>query len=66
MENRYEQTMLMLSTLRHFGYGNYDCVVKNGTYCKYVKEIDEDGDSSFGKMIYDFVEKILENERSSL
>ena len=56
----------MLSTLRHFGYGNYDCVVKNGTHCKYVKEIDEDGDSSFGKMIYDFVEKILENERSSL
>ena len=34
--------MLMLSTLRHFGYGNYDCVVKNGTHCKYVKEIDED------------------------
>ena len=66
MENRYEQTMLMLSTLRHFGYGNYDCVVKNGIHCKYVKEIDEDGDSSFGKMIYDFVEKILENERSAL
>jgi hypothetical protein len=32
MFGRYEQTMLMLSTLRHFGYGNYDCVVKNGTH----------------------------------
>lgn len=59
MENRYEQTMLMLSTLRHFGYDNYDCVVKNGTHCKYVTAIDEDGDSSFGKMIYDFVGKVI-------
>ena len=59
MENRYEQTMLMLSTLKHFGYSNYDCVVRSGTHCKYVKAIDEDGQSSFGKMICDFAQKFI-------
>ena len=40
--------------------------MKNGNHCKYVKAIDEDVNSAFGKMIYNFVEEILENERRPL
>ena len=56
MQNRFEQTMLMLSTLKHFGYENYDSVVmKDSKHCSYCGKTDEDGESLFGKMIYDFV-----------
>lgn len=59
MENRYEQTMLLVSTLRHFGYANKDVTLKvmNGTHCAYVKQIDEAGESVFGKIICEFIQK---------
>ena len=57
MKNRYEQTMLVLSTLTHFGYESFDCVVRNGKHCAYVGMFEENGDSVFGKMICDFIEK---------
>lgn len=57
MKNRYEQTMLVLSTLSHFGYENYDHVVMNGKHCAYVGMFEDNGDSVFGKMIYDFIQK---------
>lgn len=57
MENRYEQTMLMLSTLSHFGYKNYDHVLMHGTHCAYCFEKDENGQSVFGQMLYDFIKK---------
>ena len=55
MKNRYEQTMLILSTLSHFGYDGYDCRVMQGKHCEYCKKYDENGDSIFGKIIFDFI-----------
>jgi len=59
MENRYEQTMLMLSTLKHFGYQNYDCKLMHGTHCQYVGEMYENGESILGKIVYEFIQKTL-------
>lgn len=58
MKNRYEQTMLMLSTLDHFGYKNYDHIVAHGTHCHYCGLRKENGDSVFGNMIIDFIKKV--------
>ena len=58
MKNRYEQTMLMLSTLDHFGYKGFDHVVMHGTHCHYCEMRDENGDGVLGKMIFDFIEKV--------
>ena len=56
MENRYEQTMLMVSTMRHFGYEGFDyTVMENSTHCSYCGKRDEKGESVFGKMICDFI-----------
>ena len=55
MKNRYEQTVLVQSTLDHFGYKNFDLVVMNGRHCKYVRQIDDNGESVFGQMVFDFV-----------
>ena len=60
MENRYEQTMLVLSTLRHFGHTEKDGIfsrVVHGTHCAYVYATDEDGEATFGKMVLDLIEK---------
>lgn len=62
MENRYEQTMLMLSTLSHFGYRNYDHVVMHGTHCEYCFQTDERGQSVFGQMLYDFIRQFTEEQ----
>lgn len=56
MPSRYEQTMLVLSTLKHYGHSNYDHVVMHGDHCAYVTATDENGDGVLGKMIYDFIE----------
>ena len=61
MKNRYEQTMLTVSTLSHF---NYDMekvklrVVENSTHTSYVRKLDDNGDSVFGKVILDFIRKL--------
>ena len=55
MENRYEQTMLVLSTMRHFRYEGFDHVIMQSTHCGYCGKRDENGESIFGKMIYDFI-----------
>ena len=57
MKNRYEQTMLMLSTLSHFGYQNFDHIVMHGKHCEYCNKLDNGGESVFGQMIYDFVKQ---------
>lgn len=60
MKNRYEQTMLLVSTLKHFEYEeNVQLKVMNGKHCAYVKSLDENGDSVFGKLVIPF---ILENK----
>ena len=55
MKNRYEQTMLMLSTLKHFGYTGFDHIVMHGGHCHYCRERDENGDIKLGGMIYSFI-----------
>lgn len=56
MPSRYEQTMLVLATLKHYGHTNYDHVLMHGDHCAYVTAVDENGDGILGKMIYDFIE----------
>ena len=56
IENRYEQTMLLLSTLKDFGCGdNVKLQVMESTQCAYIRKADEKGESVFGKLIADFV-----------
>ena len=55
IKNRYEQTMLLLSTLSHFGYQNYDHIVMHGKHCEYLHKTDENGRNVFGQMVYDFI-----------
>jgi len=59
MKNRYEQTQLMLGTLRHFGVeeDRFDCVLMHGKHTAYVRELDACGESVFGGMILDFIGK---------
>lgn len=62
MENRYEQTQLVLSTLRHFGHTEENGIhylLMHGTHCSYVYQNDEkDGEAVFGKMVSDFIRKV--------
>ena len=56
MQNRYEQTMLVMSTLKHFGLDkNVSLKVMHGTHCAYVGALDENGNSILGKLVCDFI-----------
>ena len=56
MENRYEQTMLLMSTLKHFGHtDNIKLQIMESTHCAYIRKADASGESIFGKLIADFV-----------
>ena len=57
MKSRYEQTMLMLSTLSHFGYQNFDHIVMHGKHCEYCNKLDNGGESVFAQMIFDFIKQ---------
>ena len=58
MQNRYEQTMLLISTLKHFGHSeNVTLTVMNGRHCSYIKAVDEAGVSVFGKAVAPFIKK---------
>lgn len=59
MKCRYEQTLLMLATLNHFGYDQekISLSVQHGTHCHYVNKLDGNGVSVFGKLIYEFINK---------
>ena len=53
MKNRYEQTQLIISTLRHFDYDDSKIYYRlmHGTHCHYSKTIE------FGKIICEFIKK---------
>ena len=59
MENRPEQTRLLVSTLNHFRYDmdRVEVRVMHGKHCQYVGALDPDGESLFSRMIYPFIEK---------
>ena len=54
MENRYEQTMLVLSTLKHFRYDQSKIALKvmNGTHCHYVRRYE----NGLGTLVHEFIE----------
>lgn len=55
MQNRYEQTMLLISTLNHFGHSdNVRLQVVSGTHCAYVTAA-ENGISVFGRMVCEYI-----------
>ena len=58
IENRYEQTMLMLRTLKHFNYDESKIKLKimEGKHCEYVSKV-IDNESVFGKIIYEFIKE---------
>jgi len=56
MENRYEQTQLMASTLRHFGHEDrFELKVMHGGHCAYVGAVDEEGVSVFGRLLCSYI-----------
>lgn len=57
MKNRYEQTMLVLSTLKHFKYDQSKIALKvmNGTHTHYVNKQDENGNFVFADMINNYI-----------
>ncbi len=59
MPGRYEQTKLVLATLKHFGYDfdKIDLKEMHGRHCAYVNAKDEQGESVLGKIVGDFIEK---------
>ena len=57
MANRLEQTQLVLSTMRDFGY-DMDKVgfrLMHGNHCAYVKELYENGTSPMANMVAEFI-----------
>lgn len=60
MKGRFEQTQLMLATLRHFGYAEEKLSYRlmHGKHCAYCKATDEQGDPVLGKMILEFIQSI--------
>lgn len=59
MECRYEQTMLMVATLKHFGHegDKVGFTLVHGKHCEHDKTFDENGDNILGKMIFEFIQK---------
>ena len=60
MRNRFEQTQLLISTLKHMGCpeDKIDYRFMPGyKHCEYRKYNDENGDNVMGKMFYDFISK---------
>ena len=56
--NRLEQTRLLVSTLRNFGYTeNIYLQMMHGKHCAYTGAVDENGDSIFGKLALEYIIK---------
>ena len=63
MENRYEQTMLTVATLKHFGHGDdkVKLIVMNGKHCQHVRKesVDENGDNIFGVTAANYIKSVM-------
>lgn len=58
MPNRYEQTKLIVSTIKNYGYDMDKVqlvVMENTTHCSYVNQIDENGQCRFVNEICKFI-----------
>lgn len=62
MRNRFEQTQLLISTLKHMGCpeDKIDYRFMPGyKHCEYRKYNDDNGDNIMGKMFYEFISKYI-------
>ena len=60
---RYEQTLLMVKTLEHFGHKeNVYLSLQHSKHCKYVFKRDDDGESVFANIILSFLDKVFPEE----
>lgn len=60
MENRLEQTYLLKSTLKHFGYDENKIdfrFIENSSHCEYVDKQNAEGKWVFAEIIYEFIKK---------
>ena len=58
MFGRYEQTMLMVKTLNHFGHTeNVALEIMHGKHCAYVGAKDENGEGVLGNVILSYLRK---------
>ena len=58
IENRYEQTMLLAATLKHFGHTeNVRLKLMHGTHCAYTNAADPDGNSVLGQLVLEWMQK---------
>ena len=56
---RYEQTMLMIKTLEHFGHkDNVYLQVLHGNHCEHTLKVDENGEGVLGNIVSDFIKKL--------
>ena len=56
MKNRYEQTMLLMSTLDHFGYSDLATLkLMHGTHCAYGKLFEEDGSNVLANIVEEYI-----------
>lgn len=57
MQNRYEQTMMVMAALKHFEYdmSKIELRIMHGKHCAYVNQTDNDGISVFGKIITEYI-----------
>ena len=57
MPARYDQIMLVRSTLKYFGHENHDYVLKHGKHTAYCGRVLENGKSEYAQMILDFIKE---------
>ena len=57
IDGRYEQIMLVLSTLKHFGHTNFDCKLMHGSHCHYC-DIVSPTKGILGEMVLDFLKNL--------
>lgn len=58
LQNRYEQTMLLVSTLKHFDhFEKVQLKVINGTHCAYIGATDKNEESVLGKLVTEFINR---------
>ena len=56
MKNRYEQTMLLMSTLDHFGYSDLATLkLMHGTHTSYCKAFEPDGSNVYANLIEEYI-----------
>ena len=59
MFGRYEQTMLMVNVLKHFGHEDKVLLkVLHGKHCEHTRKADENGEGILGNLILEFIDKI--------